>query len=119
MTMPNMEEHATDGFLLGLFDYIIEKAQAGEQVTAEDALIAGTAGALGGIAPDALEPPTNPRHRKTAHSAAVLGLALLLYKRSKQSMLDPKQKTAISAFSVGYAGHIAKDSSTQSGIPPI
>lgn len=73
---------------------------------------------LVGIAPDIIEPATNPNHRGFFHSIAML--RLLAYARDKtwqaQNLVE-EQKHLISTLLDAYASHLLSDSTTQKGLP--
>lgn len=76
-------------------------------------LCASTAiGATAGMAPDAIEPATDPNHRKFFHSKLALLLDYLGALTATQVELDDYVKEFILAFTVGYGIHLLLDAGT-------
>ena len=77
--------------------------------------LAVSAGILGGVLPDLLEPATNPNHRAFFHSLLTLaGLALLV-----AAVRDwPEEFNAVfKSFVAGYFSHGLLDLTTPKGLP--
>jgi membrane-bound metal-dependent hydrolase YbcI (DUF457 family) len=145
--MPNRDMHLHAGAITGAFAALV--MVQGEADTLALAEIAGglIGGALGGLAPDLLEPATSPHHRKLAHSMVTAG-ALTLAKvaewqagcrrncaghTARASTLPPgstQRRDAeasalmwsiaaglIVGFASGYASHLALDAATSRSLP--
>lgn len=134
--MPNRKKHKQVGAKSGatvsaatyLLDYFLEKEHCKKKNLATPefnlleflgtSLLGAGAGALGGILPDVLEPARNPHHRKTMHSVttmvAVTGVVV-----KKKRRLTRVQKSLLNATGAGYVSHLALDSQTPMGLPPI
>jgi len=116
--MPNFEEHFGISAITGLVAYVAAKKQAGgEPVTAGEAIgvaiLSGAAGAL----PDAIEPPTSPKHRKFFHSTASLGILIAANRKLATESHASDTKALFAALSVAYAMHLLADSGTSAGLP--
>lgn len=117
--MGNRDEHMIEGAGLAILSYFIDKHMCGQPARLNEIVEVGVVGAIGGTVPDILEPPTNPRHRGTAHSFGALTAALKTYNYAENPMLSEQQKRILKAFSLGYAGHIISDSGTPAGVSII
>ena len=84
--------------------------------------IANTAGAVGVMLPDILEPATDPNHRKFFHSIAIGTLLIiffvLLYKKII-SIENEDVKRVLSYLGIGYGVHLAQDGCTPMGLPLV
>lgn len=89
----------------------------GARITTEGLVGAALLGALFGILPDEIEPATSPRHRKTAHSMALL--ALCLGELTRNDRPDEQGRLAAKIAAAGVGSHILADSTTDAGIPLI
>ena len=147
--MPNRDMHLNAGAITGAFAALV--MVHGENDTLALAEIVGgvIGGALGGLAPDVLEPATSPHHRKLAHSMVAAG-ALTLAKVAEwqagcrrscaghlawASTLPPGSTERhdaetsalmwsiaaglIVGFAAGYASHLALDAATSRSLPLI
>ena len=111
----------TSGLITGLSRFIDERAKG---KTVEESLLpalaSGCIGAIGGALPDILEPPTDPSHRKIAHS---ISAGYLGYEAKKAFVndptLDPLVKMIIHDVAIGYATHLIQDATTPKGLPLI
>lgn len=117
--MANSENHIIGGCGLALLGYLVDRHRSGQPADPGEMLGVGISGALGGIAPDILEPATNPRHRKTAHSGGALVTALKTYSCTGTTSLNESQRTVLKAFVLGYVSHLVLDSDTPAGIPIV
>lgn len=87
------------------------------------AVLAGAAGAIGGIAPDVLEPADSPNHRGVCHSWTLGTLIMAGFIRGMieyNNNLHAHRLNAIPrGFGVGYQSHLALDALTPKGLPLI
>ena len=117
--MPNAETHKTLGALAGFVSLLLLPPLS---PTAGTATLIGriAGGAAGGLLPDRLEPATNPRHRRTCHSATVGGAALSCVDAARrlETFLENKsaelrraasgQSDAVSRFLLNFAAWITE-----------
>ncbi|MFO8108952.1 MAG: metal-dependent hydrolase [Thermoplasmata archaeon] len=73
---------------------------------------------FGGIVPDILDPPYSPKHRRFAHSKALLAILLVLWGITLIALLNQSSLglCAIYYMLLGYISHLALDSLTPSGL---
>lgn len=110
--------HALIGALAALGVYGLCKHLKEEKPTLLGILGSLLAGSMIGLAPDVLEPATNPNHRSLFHSITfliALGLGNLKIWQSKQ--IDEGQKLSISIISAAYGSHLLSDATTKKGLP--
>lgn len=129
--MPNRGEHietgAWTGLVLASLVNVIEQGQRkksnpyhkfnwGELIG--NAAFGTGLGALGGVLPDMLEPPTHPGHRDLFHSVAT-GAAICygLNKINNNAKATSQGKTFLNTLGVGYLSHLVLDGQTPSGLP--
>jgi membrane-bound metal-dependent hydrolase YbcI (DUF457 family) len=119
--MPNFGDHVAISAFAGLLTYAVAKKQmGGAPITAGEAVGVAILSIGSGVLPDAIEPPTDPKHRKFFHSTANLGLLVLANKKiAERTDLTPEQKALIMALSAAYASHLLADSTTSAGLPLI
>jgi len=111
-------EHFLIGALAGLGIYGLYKRLKEETPTLQGALGSMVVGGLVGLAPDVIEPATNPNHRSFFHSAVLL--FLLGYgnlKAWQSSQLSEDQKLFVLILSAAYGSHLISDSTTKKGLP--
>ncbi len=73
---------------------------------------------VGGVLPDIIDPPFTKKHRRFAHSKALLFVLLVLWIISLTALLnrDPLGIIVLYYFVLGYISHLALDSLTPSGL---
>jgi len=123
--MPGIKQHAKKGFVLGAFVGAL-KALADADTNGFGEILKGASigaigGAMGGLAPDIIEPANNPNHRRLAHSKAVGvgGLTSAFEKIGSSSRLTPPKKIFLFSALLGYAAHLIDDNETPKGLPLI
>lgn len=82
--------------------------------------IAGFAAVIGGLAPDVLEPATNSNHRSLCHSwgsMAAVCTGLSKIPLNNENNFKDALNVAFRSAGVGYASHLAIDSTTPKGLP--
>jgi len=118
--MPNRGEHALWGALSSAGCYVAAKRLLKEEVNPGTVLGWGLIGAVIGLSPDLLEPATNPKHRKLAHSLSVGGAALYSAKKSWDNpQLNSEQKAGALASVAAYLSHLVLDSTTPASLPIV
>jgi len=134
--MPGRKSHVKAGAVSGgitaaatyFFNYLITCTEHQQQRSTPPsfnwlefgATTAGGAGlgAIGGIAPDVLEPAIHSYHRKTMHSVATATTITSVVLKKKKK-LTRVQKALVNAAGTGYVSHLVLDSKTPRGIPWI
>ena len=105
------------GGIVGVAPAWLSVRAVGERMTLADGVKAGLIGAVSGVLPDIMEPPTSPQHRSLFHSyAAGAGGAYAIYKLRQLPIAPETEKVVLAALS-GYASHLILDSQTPSGLP--
>ncbi|MDE3152801.1 MAG: metal-dependent hydrolase [Gemmatimonadota bacterium] len=145
--MPNHRTHIRTGIAVGGLTALARAAAQPDMCCLVEALGGLAGGAIGGIAPDVLEPAISPNHRKLAHSVATAGAISLAKVAEWQDMCRRRGATAtqtalscaagtreradaefaafgwsflagfIAGFFAGYASHLALDAVTARGLP--
>lgn len=117
--MTSSNEHIIMGLIAGVLGYAGYKRIKGEKIEFGGALKAGITGGLFALAPDIIEPATNPNHRSTMHSiAALVAGGYGTTKGIQNCNSNELSELLIAAFS-GYTSHLLADSTTPKGIPII
>ncbi len=73
---------------------------------------------IGGVLPDIIDPPFTKKHRRFAHSKALLFILLILWIISLTAILNENSLGVLSVyyFLLGYISHLSLDSLTPSGL---
>ena len=113
-----IEDHGVLGALIALANDYAYKQKKGQPMTFGDIIKSLIIGGLAGIAPDIIEPATNPNHRGFFHSVAMLNILAYSQDRTWQAHnLAEEQKQLISTLIDAYTSHLLSDSTTQKGLP--
>ena len=114
----NKADHIIIGAFSALGIYSLFKLSKNEKITLQGAATSMAAGGLIGMAPDLIEPPTNPNHRSFFHS---LGFLMLLsagnLKMWKSNSIPEEVKEALSIMYGAYGSHLISDATTKRGLP--
>lgn len=114
----NKIEHLITGALAGVGMYLAHRKFMNLQPNLGGTIFSAIGGAIGGILPDVLEPPTNPNHRGPCHSVAA-GVAVVTGGQqlfaSQQVPLEIKE--GLAPFLAGYVSHLLLDSTTPKSLP--
>jgi hypothetical protein len=114
------EEHAVVGAIIGGGGYLAYKLLKQEPLDPIEAIMSLVGGAIAGLAPDLIEPPTGPNHRSFFHSPAILALIADGNRRALNSeRLNESQKLMLCLFSAAYASHLVTDGTTPKGLPVL
>jgi hypothetical protein len=114
------EKHAILGALISGGGYLGYKLSKQEPPDLIETILSFVGGAIAGVAPDILEPATNPNHRSLFHSPAMLTLMAQGNRKVWQSEhLKESQKTIVSLLSASYASHVIADGKTSRGLPLV
>lgn len=117
--MPSRKAHAWLGAVGSVATYILECNRRGQQPQIEEVLASAIGGGVTGIAPDVVEPATNPNHREFFHSG-ILGLGLGKGVQEIDGLnLTEKQKAMARALAIGYLSHLAADATTPKGLQMV
>ncbi len=114
----NARDHAILGALIAGGTYSLYKLSKQQSIDPGEALLSVIGGAIAGVAPDILEPATNPNHRSLFHSGATL--ALLNHGNRKvlhSAQFTESQKAILLSLSTAYASHLVADGTTTKGVP--
>lgn len=118
--MPNKQDHAIIGGVASLIGYCAIMRFLNEKPNPKTAAGCTLVGAGIGTLPDELDPPTNPRHRRFAHSSTMGGAIVAgTSKMMGSPELSNEQKAILGALAAAYLSHLLFDSDTPAGIPPI
>ena len=114
----NAREHAILGALIAGGTYVLYKISKQESIDLGEALLSVIGGAVAGVAPDILEPATNPNHRSLFHSGATLALLTQGSRKVlKNTQFTESQKAILLSLSAAYASHLVTDGTTPKSIP--
>ena len=114
----NAREHAILGALIAGGTYALHKISKQESIDHGEALLSVIGGAVTGVAPDILEPATNPNHRSLFHSGATLALLTQSSRKVlKSTQFTESQKAILLSLSAAYASHLVTDGTTTKSIP--
>jgi membrane-bound metal-dependent hydrolase YbcI (DUF457 family) len=147
--MPNRDTHLAVGIVAGLGAGAIASRRLPSNHQAIECIASAVGGAIGGLAPDVLEPAVSPNHRDLFHSLAVGG-ALSAAKiadmqatcrryaadcdgraaaapvgsdiRSNEQLKALLWRIAaglLIGFVAGYVSHLALDASTKRSVPLV
>jgi len=118
--MPNFKEHVAMSAVASAGTYIAMCWYYGRQPNVGELFVCEGVGILAGVAPDILEPATNPNHRALGHSVAV-GAVLSRFAIAKCSRENPEWqeflKIAATVTIVSYVVHLIADGFTAKGLP--
>lgn len=116
----NSETHAiSGGAAAGLF-YVLDSLRNNKKIELDQLVGSILIGAGSSLAPDIIEPATNPNHRSFFHSVAISGVPAGYLKYSTENPdLTNKTRWITNAISIGYLSHLALDSMTPKSIPII
>jgi len=113
-----IEDHEVLGALIALANDCAYKQKKGQPMTFGDVIKSLVIGGLAGIAPDIIEPATNPNHRGVFHSVGLLKILAYAQDRTWQTQnLTEEQKQLISTLIDAYSSHLLSDSTTPKGLP--
>jgi membrane-bound metal-dependent hydrolase YbcI (DUF457 family) len=117
--MSSSNTHLAIGLIAGVLGYAGYKRIRGEEIKFGGAVKAGITGGLFALAPDIIEPATNPNHRSTMHSiSALVAGGYGATKGIQNSNSNELSELLIAAFA-GYSSHLLADSTTPKGLPII
>jgi inner membrane protein len=118
--MANTKAHIGGGAVCGMVTYAAMCKQLDRPADLGELLLCLSAGIVGGLAPDILEPAISPHHRSVAHSITG-GLSLWAYVQSRCGQENQGwnefAKILFASFAAGYFSHLALDLYTPSGLP--
>ncbi len=117
MSSSNM--HLAVGLIAGILGYTGYKRLKGEEIKLGGVVKAGITGGLFALAPDIIEPATNPNHRATMHSIAALVAGSYGTAKGIQNCNSNELSELIIAAFAGYTSHLLADSTTPKGLPLI
>lgn len=122
--MPNKNDHAKTGFLtMGFYSLISNFKKQEEEIRLSfryeidlselisTTLIGGCGGVIGSLAPDFLEPPTNPNHRGFFHSFCFMSLLLILIDKNNDNQ-NETLRIFLNSIYGGNITHLLQDSLT-------
>ena len=145
--MPRRPTHISAGCISGLTAGILTSKQLPSEHQLLHVVCATIGGALGGLAPDSLEPALSPHHRSLFHSLAVGGVATsglvanwqascheaaaACLSRAEQAPVGSPQRSEeetkalfwravaglLVGFLAGYLSHLALDAGTANSLP--
>lgn len=114
----NAKDHAILGALIAGGTYVFYKLSKQESINLGEALLSVIGGAVAGVAPDILEPATNPNHRSLFHSGTTLALLTHGNRKVLQStQFTESQKAILLSLGAAYASHLVTDGATTKSIP--
>lgn len=106
--MSNRSEHIVASAFCGAFFEAIMSENVGADLW--KAVCYGlVGGAVGGILPDIVDPPTDPFHRGIGHGIMPLAIMPIVAFSGKHSLLR--------GLGIGYTMHLAMDAQTPMGLP--
>lgn len=118
--MPNLNQHLGISAVVSAGTYLFMCRYYGRKPAFGEFLACEAVGLAAGVAPDMLEPATDPNHRAFGHSLTLgTGLARFGIVRCCRENADWEEFTKIvSAVAiVSYAVHLIADSCTPKGLP--
>lgn len=144
--MPNASTHAKAGITAGITAAAVTADWKNQIAALTEIAGGGFGGYWGGLAPDLVDPPTNPNHRGAAHGGLAIAVLLALpVKECKATLREWAERCAANAasseselerfawtlaatllrflagvlegFRAGYGSHLAMDFTTPKSLP--
>jgi len=114
--MPNLKTHLGTSAAFSVGVELVTQIGQGD-LDIGKLLIAALGGAVGGAAPDILEPAYHPNHRQAFHSVGTLAVVGAGTATALRRLDNSPQNVFFRSFGLGYASHLVLDATTPKGLP--
>lgn len=116
--LPSSDEHLLIGAIAGVLAYTGYRLHRRKEIKIEGVIKSAIVGGIFSLAPDILEPATNPNHRALFHSITTLTSGSYgSYKGLKNDKINESIKELLVPALAGYSSHLLADGTTPKGLP--